>query len=92
MNAIEIRQAGKVYANFAMSGVNLELPKGTVLGVVGENGAGKSTLIKMIMGAVQPDSGEIKVLGSSAEDHAVKNKKAMFPTNRLFPIILPLKK
>lgn len=85
MNAIEIRQVGKVYANFAMSGVDLELPKGTVLGVVGENGAGKSTLIKMIMGAVQPDIGEIKVLGSSAEDHAVKNKIGYVPDEPFIP-------
>lgn len=85
MNAIEIKNLGKMYSNFTMSGVDLELPKGTVLGVVGENGAGKSTLIRMIMGAIQPDSGEIKVLGGSPDDPAVKNKIGYVPDEPFIP-------
>lgn len=85
MNAIEIKNLGKMYGNFSMSGVNLELPRGTVLGVVGENGAGKSTLIRMIMGAVEPDCGEIKVLGGSPNDPAVKNKIGYVPDEPFAP-------
>lgn len=85
MNAIEIKNLGKNYGNFSMSGVNLELPRGTVLGVVGENGAGKSTLIRMIMGAVEPDCGEIKVLGGSPNDPAVKNKIGYVPDEPFAP-------
>ena len=47
----------------AMDGLNLEVKKGEVLGVLGKNGAGKSTLLKMITGVVTPTSGEIKVKG-----------------------------
>lgn len=47
----------------ALRGVSLELSKGETLALLGENGAGKSTLIKILAGALQPDSGEIFVEG-----------------------------
>ena len=50
------KKYGKVVA---LDNANLELYPGEVLGVIGDNGAGKSTLIKVLCGAVVPDSGEI---------------------------------
>jgi ABC-type sugar transport system ATPase subunit len=47
----------------AVDGVDLELVRGEVHGLVGENGAGKSTLVKMLAGACAPDAGEIRVRG-----------------------------
>ena len=47
----------------AIDGLDLELKKGEVLGILGKNGAGKSTLLKMITGVVTPTSGTIKVNG-----------------------------
>lgn len=47
----------------AMDGLNLEVKKGEVLGILGRNGAGKSTLLKMITGVVTGTSGELKVNG-----------------------------
>ncbi len=47
----------------AIDGLDLELKKGEVLGILGKNGAGKSTLLKMVTGVVTPTSGEIKVNG-----------------------------
>ena len=47
----------------ALENANLELYPGEVLGVIGDNGAGKSTLIKVLCGAVTPDSGEILLDG-----------------------------
>ena len=47
----------------AIDGLDLELKKGEVLGILGKNGAGKSTLLKMITGVVTPTSGEIKING-----------------------------
>src|SRR6185369_3185990 len=46
----------------ALRGVTFELRAGEVHAVVGENGAGKSTLVKLVTGALQPDSGEIEIL------------------------------
>ena len=65
--AIEVKGACKRYGNFSMEDVSLALPQGCVLGLVGENGAGKSTLIRMILGACQPDGGEVVTLGSRAD-------------------------
>ncbi len=47
----------------AMDGLDLEVKKGEVLGILGKNGAGKSTLLKMITGVVIPTSGNIEVNG-----------------------------
>ena len=47
----------------AVNGLNLNVKKGEILGILGKNGAGKSTLLKMITGVVVPTSGEIHVKG-----------------------------
>ena len=62
MNAIEIRGLEKHYKGFDLH-LDLDLPKGCILGLIGENGAGKSTTIKAILGMIRPDAGEISVLG-----------------------------
>ena len=63
MNAIEIRNLTKIWPGFELKNLNLTLPSGCIMGLVGENGAGKSTTIKLILGMSRPDSGEIAVLG-----------------------------
>lgn len=63
-NAIEIRGLCKRYKGFSLDGLNLDLPYGCVLGLVGENGAGKSTTIRLIMDALERDGGTISVLGA----------------------------
>lgn len=61
---IELREVSKKYLNqFALRGVNLTLPVGKIIGVVGENGSGKSTTLKLIAGLVKPSSGTIKING-----------------------------
>ena len=47
----------------ALDGLDLEIKKGEVLGILGKNGAGKSTLLKMITGVVTPTSGKIEING-----------------------------
>ena len=62
MNAIEIRGLKKSYGDFTLS-LDLTLPQGCILGLIGENGAGKTTTIKSILGIRRPDAGKIRVLG-----------------------------
>ena len=46
-----------------LNGLNLEIPTGKIVGLLGPNGCGKSTLIKLVCGLLEPDSGELKVCG-----------------------------
>ena len=62
MNAIELRGLEKHYKDFDLK-IDLELPQGCILGLVGENGAGKSTTIRLLLGMTRPDGGSIRVLG-----------------------------
>ena len=63
-NAIEIRGLTKRFPGFALEGLNLTLPSGCILGLIGENGAGKSTTIKLLLGMLKPDGGSASVLGA----------------------------
>ena len=63
MHAIEITGLTKRYKDFALEGLDLTLPMGCVLGLVGANGAGKSTTIRLIMDAMERDGGTVEVLG-----------------------------
>ncbi len=47
----------------AIDGVDLEIPRGAVFGLVGENGAGKTTLIKHLLGLLKAQSGTVRILG-----------------------------
>jgi simple sugar transport system ATP-binding protein len=61
---VELRNITKSFGNVsAVSGVNVSIDRGEVVGLIGDNGAGKSTLIKILAGVVQPTSGEILVRG-----------------------------
>ena len=75
MNAIALNHICKSFGSFAIQDLTLEVPEGTICGLVGENGAGKSTTIRLLMNALRPDSGTATVLGvdtSSPEFLAVK--------------------
>ena len=67
MNAISVKDLTMTYhggkkPDFSFGPVTLELPKGAILGLLGENGAGKTTLMKLILGLRRPQSGEISLL------------------------------
>lgn len=63
MNAIEVKCLCKSFGAFELKDLDLCLPKGCILGLVGENGAGKSSTIKLLLGSLKPDAGEISILG-----------------------------
>lgn len=87
-NALELRNVTKKYKGFTLEDINLCLPQGCVLGLIGENGAGKSTTIKSIIGAIRPDEGEIEVLGCNnrtAEYTKVKEDIGIVLDEACFP-------
>ena len=60
---IRIQNLTKRFEGFALEGVSFAVPRGAVVGFIGENGAGKSTTIKSILGLIRPDGGSIEVFG-----------------------------
>lgn len=68
MNAIELCGLTKTYRTFQLGPLDLTVPLGTIVGLVGENGAGKSTSIKAILDLIRPDAGSVTVLGQTVPE------------------------
>lgn len=62
-NAIEISGLTKKYDGFTLDNVSFNVPKGCVMGFIGQNGAGKTTTIRALLNIIKADSGSIKLLG-----------------------------
>lgn len=62
-NAIQIRGLTKKYDGFTLNGVSFDVPKGTIMGFIGQNGAGKTTTIKSILHIIELDAGDVKIMG-----------------------------
>ena len=91
MNAIEMKHVSKTYGSFAIKDLNLTLPEGCIMGLVGENGAGKSTTIRLLMHSVTKEAGEIKVLGvdnTSKEFLGVREDVGVVLDEAYFPEVL----
>lgn len=69
MNAIEIRGLKKSFRGlYALDGLNMTVPVGSIYGFIGENGSGKSTTEKLICGLLVPTEGSIKLFGKDYKD------------------------
>jgi ABC-2 type transport system ATP-binding protein len=75
-NAIEISNLSKRYDRFQLKNINLTLPKGSIMGFIGENGAGKTTTIRLLLNQLNADSGKISVLGLNyiKDEKKIKNE------------------
>ena len=65
-NAIEIKDVTKRYDGFTLDHISFNVPKGSIMGFIGQNGAGKTTTISALLNIIPIDGGEIRLLG---EDH-----------------------
>ena len=73
--AVEVAEVVKTFGSLrALDGVSLGVREGEVYGLLGPNGSGKTTLIRMLVGLVVPDSGEVTVLGSRMPDLGVLSR------------------
>lgn len=78
--AISLHGIQKKYKHFELKQVSFEIEKGTVAGLIGPNGAGKSTCMRIMMGLVRPDQGDVTVLGQhiSSSDAQAKQDIGYF--------------
>lgn len=66
--------------------ISLEVPDGTVTGIVEKNGAGKSTIIKAILGLIRPDAGHISISGREASElSGTEETKTPTPSSAIMP-------
>lgn len=62
MNVIEVKDLNVYYGPVqALSNINLKVKKGEFLGIIGPNGGGKTTLLKVLLGLIKPDEGNVKI-------------------------------
>ncbi|MBO4750909.1 MAG: ABC transporter ATP-binding protein [Lachnospiraceae bacterium] len=76
-NAIEIKGLTKKYDGFTLDHISFQVPKGSIMGFIGQNGAGKTTTINSILNIIKKDEGEIKIFGLDHEKHETEIKNQM---------------
>ena len=78
--AVEASSLTKTYRDLvAVDHLDCAIGEGEIYGLVGPNGAGKTTLVKMLVGILRPDEGEVTVLGKSIGDRKVKSRIGYMP-------------
>lgn len=77
MELLEVRNVSKHYKNFSLENIDFVLPKGYIMGYVGQNGAGKSTTLNLITNLCRCSAGEIYVDGISCDKDAVRYKESI---------------
>lgn len=76
-NAIEISGLTKKYDGFTLDNISFNVPKGSIMGFIGQNGAGKTTTIKALLNIIKADSGTIKMLGLDNREHEYEIKEQL---------------
>ena len=90
-NIIEIKNLVKKYDDkFKLGSIDLEIPSGIIVGLIGENGAGKTTLIKSVLNILKIDEGNIKIFNKdfNKEENNIKEDIGVVLDNMFFPEIL----
>lgn len=70
--SLEVKNLSKSFGDFALDGVSFSLPQGYIMGFIGPNGAGKSTTIRILLGLLKRDGGDVKTLG---QDPMLQNEE-----------------
>ena len=77
--AISVQDVGKRYDRFALEHISFTVPKGSIMGFIGQNGAGKTTTIRSMLHITNIDQGEIRLLGMDhiRQEQAIKQRLAV---------------
>lgn len=73
---IKVSNVSKEYQTFKLNNINIYLPKGYIMGLVGKNGAGKTTLLRILAGMEKADSGSVSINGFDITENEENVKKA----------------
>ncbi len=89
-NILEVKNLCKKYDNFELKNISFILPKGMIMGLIGENGAGKTTTIKAILDIIKKYKGDIKIFGldNRKDDKKIKEDIGVVLDDMFFPEIL----
>ena len=74
-NVLEVKNLSKKFNGFELKKINLNLPKGMILGLIGENGAGKTTTIKAFLHMIHKNSGQIKIFNIDMDNNEKEIKQ-----------------
>ena len=91
-NALEIRGLRKTFKDFTLDNIDLVVPAGSIVGLIGENGAGKTTTIKATVDLVHKDSGSVTFFGQNLKDNEAGIKEqisVIFEDVHFNPLMTP---
>ena len=75
MDSLVVKNLTKKYEKFILDDISFTIPKGYIMGFIGENGAGKTTTIKSLLNVIKKDNGSVYVLGKDIDQHEIEVKK-----------------
>lgn len=89
-NSIEIKGLVKQYDQFTLGPVDLTVPVGSIVGLIGENGAGKTTLLKCLLGINAPTAGSVRLLEqeTAGQDREVRERVGVVLDECMFSDVL----
>lgn len=87
-NILEVKKLSKKYKDFELKDVSFKLPKGMIMGFIGENGSGKTTTIKSILNIINDYEGEINIFDLDNKEERIKEDIGVVLDDMFFPEIL----
>lgn len=75
MESLVVKNLTKKYEKFILDDISFSIPKGYIMGFIGENGAGKTTAIKAILNVINKDSGSVSILGKDMKTNELDIKR-----------------
>lgn len=89
-NILEVKNLSKKYDGFELKNISFNIPKGMIMGFIGENGAGKTTTIKSILNIIHDYSGDIKIFGKDNRENSedINENIGVVLDDMFFPEIL----
>lgn len=89
-NILEVKNLTKNYGDFILDNLSFTIPRGSIMGLIGENGAGKTTTINCVLNEITRTNGEIVILGKDnlSEEVFIKNRLGIVFDENHFPDVL----